>query len=220
MVRKFEYGDFEDFDAKVVQLELVDTPPPPPTFSEEELSAAKTIAFGHGQAAGRNEVETGLLQRVAGLVAAIEVHMVDLTRQESGRQERFARDAAALAVAMLRKLSPALASKNGLTEIEHVIAATFEEQAEEPRIVIRVHDSMLDPLQARIGALAESRQFAGRLVLLAEPTLGPGDIRVEWADGGAERRVAVVLETLERMVAEAAPGAVDLSPTAAGGGSL
>lgn len=218
MVRKFEFGDFEDFDAKVVQLELVDTPPPPPTFTEEELSAAKAAAFAHGQAAGRNEVETGLLQRVAGLVAAMEVHMTDLARQETARQERFARDAAALAIAMLRKLSPALVAKNGLAEIEHLIAATFEEQADEPRVVIRVHDTMLDPLQARIGVLAESRQFAGRLVLLAEPSLGPGDVRVEWADGGAERRVAVVLETMERLIAEAVPGATNASPIAVGDG--
>ena len=35
--------------------------------------------------------------------------------------------------------------------------------------------------------LAEERGYAGRLVLLPDPELGPDDCRIEWADGGVVR---------------------------------
>ena len=35
--------------------------------------------------------------------------------------------------------------------------------------------------------LARERGFEGRLVVLGEPDLAPGDARMEWADGGVVR---------------------------------
>ena len=35
--------------------------------------------------------------------------------------------------------------------------------------------------------LAKERGFEGRLITLGEPDIAPGDVRLEWADGGVVR---------------------------------
>jgi flagellar assembly protein FliH len=46
---------------------------------------------------------------------------------------------------------------------------------------------LLDPMKQRVDALAEAAGYEGRIVLLVDETIPDGDVRVEWADGGAER---------------------------------
>jgi flagellar assembly protein FliH len=203
--RPFTFDDFDEIDRKIVELRLVESAPPPPSFSEEELAAAKQQAYGHGVEIGRREVETGLLQQVAGLTAAIEVHLSDLSRQEAKRDAAFERDAVALALAMFKKLAPSLAAKGALDEVERLLNECMAERHDEPRLVVRVHDSMLEALQTRVAALTDARHFGGKIVLLSEPNFAPSDIRVEWADGGAERRVAAILAAIERLTLESIP---------------
>ena len=65
-------------------------------------------------------------------------------------------------------------------------------RSDEPRIVVRVNDSLLDTLRERLDGIAAGAGFAGRLVLLADPALSPGDARIEGADGGVERTPGAV----------------------------
>ena len=39
----------------------------------------------------------------------------------------------------------------------------------------------------KLDEIARARGFEGRLVVLAEPEIAPGDCRIEWADGGVVR---------------------------------
>lgn len=205
MPSSFTFEDFDEIDRKIVELRLVESAPPPPSFSEEELAAAKQQAYGHGIEIGKREIETGLLQQIAGLAAAIEVHMSDLSRQEARREANFQRDAVTLALSMLKKLAPAYAAKGALDEAERLLNECMEERYDEPRLVVRVHESMLEPLKERIAALTDARHFGGKVVMFSEPNFAPSDVRVEWADGGAERRVALVLAAIERLTIESIP---------------
>ena len=76
---------------------------------------------------------------------------------------------------------------------------------DEPRIVFRVADDLLDNLSGRIDAMARQAGFHGKVVLLADSGLGASDCRIEWADGGAERDMtrfwAEIDETAKRAVA-------------------
>jgi flagellar assembly protein FliH len=205
MTNSFTFDDFDEIDRKIVELRLVESAPPPPSFNEEQLAAAKQQAYGHGVEVGKREIETGLLQQIAGLAAAIEVHLSDLSRQEAKREAGFQRDAVTLAIAMLKKLAPTLAAKGALDEAERLLNECMEERYDEPRLVVRVHESMLEPLRQRIATLADARHFGGKVVMFSEPDFAPSDVRVEWADGGAERRVAVILAAVERLAIESLP---------------
>jgi flagellar assembly protein FliH len=70
-------------------------------------------------------------------------------------------------------------------------------------VVVRVPDAYYDALDAEIPALAKRSGFEGKVVLLSEPSLQPGDLRVEWADGGAEREVASLAAEIDAVLCRA-----------------
>ena len=117
-----------------------------------------------------------LLERLAGLEAMRAELGANMTRQ-----------AVELATALVRKMMPSMCERGGFAEIEAVLVDMLGRVLEEPRVVFRVPDAMLDAMQARIGDMAKKAAYAGDIVLIADDRLGPSDCLVEWADGGAER---------------------------------
>ena len=56
---------------------------------------------------------------------------------------------------------------------------------------------------ANATVLTMPKPIAGRIVLLADETLGLGDARVEWADGGAERDTGRLMRDIDGALARA-----------------
>lgn len=208
LARKYLFDDL-DFDLeeqrRLEEIERAKLPvePPPPTFSEEELAAARNTAFTQGRAAGYADAVNDHTAVIMGVVQALQADIAGLMQAEQQRQLAYNEAAIEIAGAMLRRLFPELASVNGLAEIQAVIATTLRERSEDPRLVIRVADGVLDIVQEQIDALAADAGFAGKLVLLAEAQFGPSDVRIEWAQGGAERNAQAILEQLEKALGQA-----------------
>ena len=58
--------------------------------------------------------------------------------------------------------------------------------------MVRINDSLYENARERIEKLSRQSGFEGRLVILAEPSIGTGDCKIEWADGGVVlERVAI-----------------------------
>lgn len=209
--RKFLF-DSLDFDAEEPSGPVIPaTPEPPePTFSRGELDAARAQGFAEGQAAGLVDAKQSRDQVVAATLARIAVHTELLVSGEAARTAQSQAESVRLAVAIVRKMLPGLARRHGLTEIEAMIGDCLADLVDEPRVVVRVHDRMLDSLKERVDAVARERGFAGKLVLLADPGLMDTDCRVEWADGGAERDIGRLWQQIERLGQQAA--AADRAP--------
>ena len=71
---------------------------------------------------------------------------------------------------------------------------------DEPRVVFRVPDAMLDTLQPRIAEMSGKAGYSGEVVLLADDRMGMSDCLVEWADGGAERNVERLWAEVEEIL--------------------
>lgn len=161
--------------------------PPEPSYTAADLAAAREEAFAAGKDAGATEARAGIEQTAADTLSAIERSLSTLldARAEAGRS--FTRAAIETATAMVRKLYPALARRHGLAEVEGVLRQCLEDLRDEPRLVVRVADGLLDALGERLEPLTRSLGFGGRVILLADDSIAPGDCRIEWADGGVER---------------------------------
>jgi flagellar assembly protein FliH len=158
-----------------------------PTFSVAELEAARQAAHAEGVAAGLAEAREGYERRAAQALEEAARQIASLHAVQAGSNVAVRRNAIEVAVTVVRKLFPRVEARWGLAEVEQVVQDSLTQLFEEPRVVIRVHDSLLEALQGRLEALAQSAGYPGRLILIADDTIGPGDCRVEWADGGAER---------------------------------
>lgn len=200
-------------------------PPPPPTFSEAELAAARQQGyaegekagkaagygqgFGEGNTAGRKagheqakaELEKQLETRLAASLDRIGAGVDQLlTGRAQAAAER--RDQPVhLALAIVRKLLPEYSRRHGLGEIEGMVRQCLTELMDEPRLLVRVAPDMVDPVREHLEPMAGSRGFGAKLMVLEEPSLGRGDCRVEWAEGGAERNTAQLIAEIEACAA-------------------
>ena len=177
--------------------------PPPQTYSDEELTAAREGAFAEGKTAGLAEAEQAQSRRLADLVAELPQHFEQLHSQIDAQQEQRRPHTLDAAITVVRKLFPQLARASGLDEVRAVIDGCLERLRDEPRLVIRCADEDLDRLKAATEASARGNGFEGKLVFLADESIASGDVRVEWADGGAERHLADLWKEIDAIIARA-----------------
>jgi len=160
---------------------------PAPLLTEQDLAAARDEGFAAGRDQGLADATAAAERELAAALSAIAAQVGALG---PGFQDTLAAcriDAVGIASAIARKTVAAAERHTALANIEQMIASFLPRLLDEPRIVIRVEDALLDALRDRIQPLAESCGYGGGIVLLAEPGLAAPDCRIEWADGGAEK---------------------------------
>jgi flagellar assembly protein FliH len=174
--------------------------PPPPVFTLEDVEAARAEAHAAGRAAGEADAMDRIEARVAEASGAIEAALARLLARQTGELAELRADAGEIAYAVASKLAPTLIARTPLAEVEAMVEHCLGEIAEEPRVVVRIADALVGELKERIDGLAEAAGFPGQVVLLGDPTLAPGDARVEWAHGGAERNQRTVAAAVDAAV--------------------
>jgi flagellar assembly protein FliH len=175
---------------------------PKPQFTEADLAAARGEGQQAGFAMGREQAMRETARRVADALEAAAEALARIDVAQARMVGEIRADAARLALAIAAKLAPALIARRPLEEIEAVISDCLAQLPAEPRVAVRVAEALVEPLAERIDGIVRRTGFSGAVVLLGEPELAPGDARVEWADGGAERSLQrtldAVTETVER----------------------
>lgn len=177
-------------------------------FTEAEMQGACDVARRKGEEAGfargRSEAIAAFDKEVAATLGAIAQHTAAIAKGIAA-EAQAAGKSVDLALAIVRKLHPALVERQGLAEIESVLGQCLESLKQEPRLVAYVHSARLDALQERLAQLSAASGFEGRVVLIGDDAMGESDCRVEWADGGVEREAGrtwrAIEETLTRYVA-------------------
>lgn len=189
---------------------------PPLSMTEEQFEAARAESFAEGRARGMEEMRAAAETLASQMLARIEEGASGSFAALDTATDAIKRDAVQAAILVLRKLAPGFAKTANLAEIEALVASCLGAVLEEPRVVVRVHDSFLDPLKERIVDLAERSGFGGRVVLIADESLGAADCRVEWADGGAERDTDWMWNQIENVVGRFLSGLSVPAPSGVG----
>lgn len=169
-------------------------------YTAAELEAEKAKAFAEGHNAGLAEAASDATARTAAATQAIAKRFGELFTQLDRHHDESTQTAVGAAVAMTRKLLPALSRSAASGEIEALIRDCLGRLHNEPKIVIRLHESMVDSFRERLEAMANDAGFSGRVVVVAEARIGPADARIEWADGGVERNTEQVWQEIEAII--------------------
>ncbi len=158
-----------------------------PMFDTQAVEAARAQGFEEGKEAGLAAAREALEYSIEQCLATLSERVGEIGGQVAVTRETATQEAATIAVAIARKVLPALTRLHGVDEIEAIVTECLGRVAEEPRIVVRVSGEDLPGLRGRLDSIVAAGGFGGRIVLLADPEMKAGDCRVEWADGGAER---------------------------------
>jgi len=180
--------------------------PPAPSYTGRDLEQAREEGFARGRETG---VESARAERDAEIkrsLAALGERLTQLAESADSAATRRGQDLLRLTVAMLQRLLPRLMAEHGVAEIEAVARDCFHRLRDEPRLVVRVADSLLDDVERRVTTLASRSGFEGRIVFLSQEDLRPGDVLVEWADGGAERNCGAIWKEIEVALSRALGG--------------
>lgn len=164
---------------------------------EADLQAARTEAFLAGEMKGRHEAEAQLSAMVAQIARSAE----RLLSQDAARLVEIETQAARLALTAARRLAGAALDEKPIATLEGAIRECLGHARLAPHLVLRVHEGAVEAAEVLIRRLAQETGFSGRLVVLGEPDMAPGDGRIEWADGGLVVDARRLSDLVEQAVA-------------------
>ena len=192
-----------DMDAMDDVLPPVEEVPPPPTFSEEELTLARDQAFEAGRQAAFQEAEATTERRIATALEALTGHLAAINATQEQANEALLKDCIALSATVTRKLLPEWSRRQGTEEVEAVVHQCLSQIDKDIRVTVRLHPGEVDPIREQAGQLADNTSFEGKLIFTEDPRVGPGDCRVDWGDGGAERDQSRLMAEIDAVIARA-----------------
>lgn len=199
--QKFLFNTSFELEDDAAPLPAGDEPARPEAcLTVEDLERAREEGFARGREAGLEAAGTAREAELERSLAALQARLADLAERSEAMAAVNSQEILHLTVAMLRRLFPRLTAAHGVAEIEAVIRDCLHRVRDEPRLVVRVADSLLDEIERRVGVLASRSGFEGRIVFLSQDDLRPGDVLVEWADGGAERNGGAVWREIESVL--------------------
>lgn len=177
-----------------------------------KLAEAEATGYRNGIAVAEAQAlaDTGRLtalamERMAGAFGSLDQALRAV-------EAKLEAEAVEVAVAVGRKLAPALIAQEPLAEIAALAGDCFRQIVAAPHVVVRVNDALYAAARERLEELLRSSGFEGRLVVLAEPNIATGDCRIEWADGGVIRdraaTEAAIAEAVNRYIAARTGAAV------------
>jgi flagellar assembly protein FliH len=163
---------------------------------QEAEAVGYSRGFAQGQAASKAETE----QRAAAALERIAATLETLDGSLAAVEARLETEAVAVAVAVARKLAPALVAREPFAEVSALASNCFRHLVATPHVVVRVHDSLHETARQKLDDIVRECGLASRLVVLAEPEIAPGDCRIEWADGGITRDGAATARAIDEAV--------------------
>ena len=193
---KFMFDD--DFSAAA----KVTTPAIPAVEHQASLVEAEQRGYRNGVNAAEAQARTEAERRLAGAFERISSALDQLRGSLKKVEDRFEAEAVEVAIAVGRKLSADLIAREPFAEIAALADQCFRELIAAPHVVVRVNGALYAIAKEKLDVIARARGFEGRVVVMAEAEITPGDCRIEWADGGLKRDRAAT----EAAIAEAVGG--------------
>lgn len=165
--------------------------------ADMEVSQARQQAYEQGLAQGRAEAQAqadAALAHMAGLIAEQARQLL------AGQDERYARieqAAAALAVQLARRIGGAALAERPMAQIEAAARECLAQARGATHLAVRVNGALAEQAEALFARLAHEGGHAGKVVILPDDALAPGDARIEWADGGMVIDHAALADAIE-----------------------
>ena len=80
------------------------------------------------------------------------------------------------------------------------IEANYLDLAGAPHLVATVNPDLVEGTENRLKPRLQSRGYAGKLIVMGDPSIAAGDGRLEWADGGLVLDHDSVLEAAQKTI--------------------
>lgn len=168
---------------------------------ERRRADAESQAYRKGFTAGQEQAHEEATKRMADALSVIADGLGQLDGALTAIETRLETEAVEVAVAVAAKLAPALIAREPFAEIAALATECFHHLVSTPLVTVRVAPDVHDTAKVKIEDIARARGFEGRLAVISDESLAPGDCRVEWSDGGITRDHAAAASAIDETVA-------------------
>jgi len=175
---------------------------PEPMFTQSQLDAAREEGYVSGHTTALEEAETARSHYVADAINLIAQGLAKLDEQQQAANLTLGETAIRLLFAVARKTIPETAHQFAQENVTDFVKKILPLVIGEPKLVIRTHTMIVEDIQAKLAEVFTRAGFLGGFTVIADYELQPGDCRLEWTGGGAERSEARIWAEIERAMAE------------------
>ncbi|MGE4064718.1 MAG: FliH/SctL family protein [Rhodospirillaceae bacterium] len=180
-------------------------PPPEPVakleFTQAQLDAAKEEGYIQGHGAALEEAATAREHYAADALNLIAQGLAGLEEKQTEANKQLANLAMRMVYGIARRLLPAHAQAHAVDSIEAFVRQVLPLAAGEPRLVVRSHPMIAEDLDARLKDVFARASFQGTYTVVTDYEVQPGDCRLEWDGGGADRDEARIWAEIREVVA-------------------
>ncbi len=173
---------------------------------EAEVVAAEDRGYAAGRAvgyaSGKDDAAALAAARTADAVERIAAGVRRLLDAQGEARDGIEREALDVALASARLYAEHALRLNPLGPVEALFRDCLAFVRGAPHLALRVAPDMVEAVREAVKTIAYEGGFEGRIVVLGEPEFAPGAVRIEWADGGAERDPASVEAAVRRAVSD------------------
>jgi flagellar assembly protein FliH len=169
--------------------------------AERRRADAESVAYRNGFSAGQAQAQAEAARQIAAALALIGDGLARIEGALSGIEARLECEAVEVAVAVANKLAPELIAREPFAEISALATECFRHLVATPHVAVRVGSDIYECTREKLEEIARARGFEGRLTVLPDETLAPGDCRIEWTEGGVNRDRAATQTAIEDAVA-------------------
>jgi flagellar assembly protein FliH len=165
-------------------------------------AAAVEEAEARGYMRGLNDGQRQAQAEAQAHLAAAMERLAHAAGMMLGQLDQHQAETEALAVefalSLARKLAGDALAREPLATIAEAAAQSFQHLRGVPHLAVRVNERLVDDVDALLQRMARERGFEGRLITFGDPDVSPGDIRLEWADGGVVRDQARIEQAVSQ----------------------
>ena len=168
---------------------------------ERRRADAESQAYRQGFTAGEQQAHQEATKRMADALSVIADGLGRLDSALTAIETRLETEAVEVAVAVAAKLAPALIAREPFAEIAALATECFHHLVSTPLVTVRIAADIHETAKGQIEEIARSNGFDGRLAVMSDESLAPGDCRIEWADGGIIRESTATASAIDETVA-------------------
>ena len=175
---------------------------PVPMFTQAQLDAAREEGFVAGHTSALEEAETARSHYVADAINLIAQGLTKLDEQQAETNREIGETAIRLLFAVARKTIPETAHQFAQENVTDFVRKILPLVIGETKLIIRTHAMIVEDIQNKLPEVFTRAGFLGGYTVVADYELQPGDCRLEWSGGGAERSEARIWAEIEKAMAE------------------
>jgi flagellar assembly protein FliH len=171
-------------------------------FTQSQVDAAREEGYVAGHTAALEEAETARDHYVADAIHLISKGLSTLGAQQEAANKEIGEAAIRLLFAVARKTIPETAHQFARENVADFVKKILPIVLGEPKLLIRTHAMIVEDIQTKLAEVFTRAGFQGAFTVVADYEIQPGDCRVEWSGGGAERSEAAIWAEIERAMSE------------------